>query len=70
MALQSNYTPIKINLENKTKIQETFLIIQTLSISESHGQRSLVGYNPLGITESDKTEVTQHARMPEKDNIK
>ena len=27
MALQSNYTPIKINLENKTKIQETFLII-------------------------------------------
>ena len=26
---------------------------------ESHGQRSLVGYNPWGCQESDMTEVTQ-----------
>jgi len=25
---------------------------------ESHGQRSLVGYNPYGLKESDKTEAT------------
>ena len=30
---------------------------------ESHGQRSLVGCCPLGHTESDTTEVTQHACM-------
>ena len=28
---------------------------------ESHGQRSLVGYSPWGCTESDMTEVTEHA---------
>ena len=28
---------------------------------ESHGQRSLVGYSPLGHKESDTTEVTEHA---------
>ena len=27
---------------------------------ESHGQRSLVGYNPWGHKESDMTEVTEH----------
>ena len=31
--------------------------------SESHGQRSLVGYSSQGCKESDATEVTQHARM-------
>ena len=30
---------------------------------ESHGQRSLVGYSPWGHTESDTTEVTDHARL-------
>jgi len=30
---------------------------------ESHGQRSLVGYNPKGHKESDTTEVTYHACM-------
>ena len=29
---------------------------------ESHGQRSLAGYGPLGLKESDTTEVTQHPR--------
>ena len=29
---------------------------------ESHGQRSLVGYSPQCLKESDTTEVTQHAR--------
>ena len=29
---------------------------------ESHGQRSLAGYGPLGRKESDTTEVTQHPR--------
>ena len=29
---------------------------------ESHGQRSLVGYSPEGCTESDMTEVTEHAQ--------
>ena len=28
---------------------------------ESHGQRSLVGYSPWALTESDMTEVTEHA---------
>ena len=28
---------------------------------ESHGQRSLAGYSPWGCTESDTTEVAQHA---------
>ena len=28
---------------------------------ESHGQRSLAGYSPLGSKESDTTEVTQYA---------
>ena len=28
---------------------------------ESHGQRSLAGYNAYGCTELDRTEVTQHA---------
>ena len=27
---------------------------------ESHGQRSLAGYNPLGRKESDMTEATEH----------
>ena len=30
---------------------------------ESHGQRSLVGYSPLGHKESDTTEATKHAHM-------
>ena len=30
---------------------------------ESHGQRSLAGYNPQGCTESDMTEATQQACM-------
>ena len=28
---------------------------------ESHGQRSLAGYSPLALTESDTTEATYHA---------
>ena len=28
---------------------------------ESHGQRSLAGYGPWGLTESDRTEVTEHS---------
>ena len=30
---------------------------------ESHGQRSLAGYNPWGLRESDTTEATLHAHM-------
>ena len=29
---------------------------------DSHGQRSLGGYSPWSLKESDTTEVTQHAR--------
>ena len=32
---------------------------------ESHGQRSLAACNPWGRTESDMTEVTEHARTTE-----
>jgi len=32
---------------------------------ESYGQRSLVGYSPLGHKESDMTEVTEHTRKPD-----
>ena len=28
---------------------------------ESHGQKSLAGYSPWGLKESDTTEVTEHA---------
>ena len=28
---------------------------------ESHGQRSLAGYSPQGLKESDTTEMTEHA---------
>ena len=31
---------------------------------EFHGQRSLVGYGPSSLKESDTTEVTEHTRMP------
>ena len=37
---------------------------QTTSIfllGESHGQRSLAGYSPQGLKESDTTETAQHA---------
>ena len=37
---------------------------------ESQGQRSLVGYSPWGSTESDTTEVTQHACMDDLINAK
>ena len=30
---------------------------------ESHGQRSLAGYNPQSCKESDTTEVTEHICM-------
>ena len=30
---------------------------------ETHGQRSLVGYGPLGCKQSDTTEATQHTRI-------
>ena len=30
---------------------------------ESHGQRSLAGYNPWGLRESDTTEATLHTHM-------
>ena len=31
------------------------------SLGESHGQRSLAGYSPQGLKESDTTETAQHA---------
>ena len=31
---------------------------------ESHGHRSLAGYNPQGCTKLDMTEATQHVHMP------
>ena len=30
-------------------------------LGESHGRRSLVGYNPWGHKESDMAEVTEHS---------
>ena len=30
---------------------------------ESHGQRGLVGYSPVGHKESDTTEVTEHTHV-------
>ena len=32
-------------------------------LGESHGQRSLVGYSPLGCKELDMTEATLHAYL-------
>ena len=34
-----------------------------LLAGESHGQRSLVGYGPQDLKESDTSEVTYHARI-------
>ena len=33
---------------------------------ESHGQRSLMGYSPRGLKESDMTEATEHAHTQER----
>ena len=33
---------------------------------ESHGQRSLMGYSPQGLKESDMTEATDHAHTQER----
>ena len=35
--------------------------LQYSCLGESHGQRSLAGYSPLGCKESGKTEATEHA---------
>ena len=36
--------------------------LQYSCLEKSHGQRSLLGYNPWGCTELDMTEATQHTR--------
>ena len=36
---------------------------------ESHGQRSLVGYSPLGCKELDMFEVTEHVLMQKRKSI-
>ena len=35
---------------------------RSLFLENPHGQRSLVGYSPWGCKESDRAEVTEHAR--------
>ena len=37
--------------------------LQYFHLGESHGQKSLTGDNPQGLTESDMTEATEHACM-------
>ena len=34
--------------------------LQYSCLGESHGQRSMLGFSPLGHIESDTTEVTEH----------
>ena len=37
--------------------------LQYACLENSHGQRSLAGYTPLGHKELDMTEMTEHAHM-------
>ena len=53
---ESEKVGLKLNSEiQKTKIMESGPVFLP---GESHGQRSLVGYNPRGHKESDTTEAT------------
>ena len=41
--------------------------LQYSCLENPHGQRSLVGYSPQGLKESDMTEATQHTCMQKGD---
>ena len=46
------------SLGQEDPLEEGMTIHSSVLPEESHGQRSLAGYSPLGHKESDTTEVT------------
>ena len=46
------------SLGQKEPLEEGMAATPVFLLGESHGQRSLVGYNPKGRKESNTTEVT------------
>ena len=48
-------------LAGKSPCRRAWQPILVFLSGESHGQRSLAGYSPLGHRESDTTEATQYA---------
>ena len=42
----------------KDPLEKEMATLPVFLPGESHGQRSLVGYSPLGLKESDTTEAT------------
>jgi len=43
-------------------LEEAWLPTPVFLSGESHGQRSLAGYSPWGLKESDTTEATEHTQ--------
>ena len=51
------------SLGGEDPLEKAWQLTPVFLPGESHAQRSLAGYSPQDHTESDTTEVTQHARM-------
>ena len=51
------------SLSQEDPLEEGMAIHSSILPGESHGQRSLVGYSPWGHKDSDRTEMTQRARI-------
>ena len=46
------------SLDQEDPLEEEMATHSSILPGESHGQRSLVGYGPYSLTESDTTEAT------------
>ena len=49
------------SLGQEDPLEEGMAIHSSVLPGESHGERNLVGYSPLGHKESNTTEVTYHS---------
>ena len=56
------------SLDREDALQEG-MAAHSRVLGESHGQRSLAGYSPQGLKESDTTEGTSHAHVREQYKI-
>ena len=51
------------SLQRKDPLDESTSTHSSVLAWRTHGQRSLVGYGPWGLKESDMTKVTSHVCM-------
>ena len=58
--MQETYEAWIRSLSWEDTLEEVMQPTSVFLPGESHGQRSLMGYGPLGRKELDMTEVTQH----------